>query len=220
MNELIKKPSTRRGGRPSKEQAGLLEDKILDAAAALFFSEGYGAASIEEIARRAQISKRTFYARYEGKAAIFKAVVHRVIQHIRPNNAATDQLFHGKSIEEALRQIARIMLHASMSPESLALYRVMLAEATRFPELALIMNEQGARKEAITRIAELLHREAKMDQPAASFAAEQFIVMVVAAPQRRALGLGKELNKAELDKWANDTVDLFLHGCVAAKGTT
>ena len=36
--------------------------------------------------------------------------------------------------------------------------------------------------------------------------------MVVAAPQRRALGLGQPMTAAELDAWAKDTVDLFLKG--------
>ena len=207
--------SLRRGGRPSKEQAGLIEDKILDAAAALFFSEGYGAASIEVIAQRAQISKRTFYARFENKAALFRAVVRRVIQHVRPPNAATDQLFAGKNLEEILRRIAPIILHASLSPEALSLHRVVLAEATRFPELALIINEQGSRQEAIRRISDLLQQDARaknrtLANPA--FAAEQFLLMVTSGPHRRAMGLGVPMNAQELDAWASDTVDLFLNG--------
>jgi len=210
------KPAPRRGGRPSREEAEKLEDKILDAAASLFFSEGYGAVSIEEIAKRAQISKRTFYARFENKAAIFRAVVHRVILSLRPPNNATDQLFKGASAEEILRRIAPIILKASLTPQALALQRVVLAEAMRFPELAPIMNAEGARQEAIDRIAKLLQHEAKskkhtLTNPA--FLAEQFLFMLTAAPQRHALGLGAPMRAAELDAWAKDTVDLFLNGC-------
>jgi AcrR family transcriptional regulator len=207
--------SPRRGGRPSKEQAGRLEDKILDAATALFFSEGYGAVSIEEIARQAQISKRTFYARFENKAAVFGAVVRRIIGHVRPPQATTDQLFIGNNLEEILRRLAPIILSASLSPETLALHRVVLAEAKRFPELALIINEQGARGEAISRISELLRHEAEKTKRVIanpSFAAEQFLFMLTAAPQRRAMGLGVPMSAAELTVWANDTVDLFLKG--------
>jgi hypothetical protein len=52
------------GGRPSREAAALLRDKILDVATALFLRDGYGAVSIEMIARDARISKRTFYQRF------------------------------------------------------------------------------------------------------------------------------------------------------------
>jgi hypothetical protein len=39
--------------------------------------------------------------------------------------------------------------------------------------------------------------------------------MVVSAPQRRALGLGKRTTGVELDEWPRDAVDLFLNGCRA-----
>jgi TetR/AcrR family transcriptional repressor of mexJK operon len=45
------------------------------------------------------------------------------------------------------------------------------------------------------------------------FVAEEFILMVVTGPQRRALGLGTPLGSAELDRWIADTVTLFLEGC-------
>ena len=209
-------PSPRRGGRPSKEEAGKLEDKILDAAAALFFGEGYGAASIEQIAKNAQISKRTFYARFENKAALFSAVVRRVIQRVRPaDGAATDKLFLGDNIEEILRRIAPVILHGALSPEAVALHRVVQAEAARFPELALIVDKQGARQEAIKRIAALLRDEAIREKRALAdpvFAAEHFLLMLTAGPQRRAMGLGVPMTSPELHEWAMKTVDLFLNG--------
>jgi AcrR family transcriptional regulator len=215
---MLKKTDTpqRRGGRPSREQSALIEERILDAAADVFFNEGYGMASVEEIARRAEISKRTFYARYADKAAAFAAVVHRIVMRIRPDAQATARLFKENPIKDTLRHVAELMLRASLSPEALSLYRVVTAEATRFPELALIMNEQSPRQEAIRRIAALLKTEAKMEATAAAFAAEQFILMVVTSPQRRALGLGRAMTAREIDAWTKNTVDLFLHGCMAA----
>ena len=44
------------------------------------------------------------------------------------------------------------------------------------------------------------------------FAAEQFMQMVVSIPQRRALGIGVPMTPPELEKWAEDTVNLFLSG--------
>ena len=207
---------SRRGGRPSKEEASLIEDKILDAAAALFFSEGYGTTSIEEIARQAHISKRTFYVRYSDKAAIFRAVLHRLINRMRTPANSADRLFAGDDIKEILHRIAPIFLRATLTPEALALHRILVSEALRFPELVMIMNEQGARQEAIRRIAELLQKEADAKQRKlrdAHFAAEQFLQMLTTAPQRRHLGLGVPMTTAEIDAWASATVDLFLQGC-------
>ena len=201
----------RRGGRPSRDEAERLGDTILDVAAALFFAEGYGATSIEKIARRAQISKRTFYHRFPDKAALFDAVVRRIVERLRPPNDAS--LFVGGGLDEILRRLARTILRASLMPEALGLYRVIVAESGRFPELAATVAGQGARQEGIVRIAALLERAVPgIDGEAARFAAAQFMFMVIALPQRRALGMGTPMTDAELDAWADDTVALFLNG--------
>lgn len=209
----VKQTAPRRAGRPPKNETERIRDKILDVATVLFFAEGYGAASIEAIARRARVSKRTIYHRFQDKPAVFRAVVHRIVERLRPPDAA--HLFEGSNLGDILHAIARAVLQASLSPQALSLHRIILAEATRFPELALIVNEQGTRREAITRIAGLLDREKpghKHSSHDMLFAAEQFLQMVIAVPQRRAMGLGKSMGTAELDTWAKATVSLFLRG--------
>ncbi len=203
----------RRGGRPSRERAGEIQDEILDVATTLLLSEGYGATSIEAVAKRARISKRTFYHRFQNKAELFGAVVHRLVERLRPPNDG--QLFEGGAFEDILERIALVVVHAALSPQVLALQRVIIAEATRFPELAAVLNEQGTRREAINRVAAVLERQVRAEQIAlenAQFAAEEFLQMVVAGPQRRALGLGTPLSHDELDRWARDAVRLFLNG--------
>ena len=204
----------RRGGRPSRQAAALLGERILDVATELFLAEGYGATSIEAVARRARISKRTFYHRFPDKAALFGAVVHRIIEGLRP--PAETPLYEGGSLEEVLRRLARLMLRAVLMPMALALNRLMVAEAQRFPELAAIVAREGGRAEVVGQIAAMLEREARagtltIDRPAV--AAEQFLQLVVTLPQRRALGLGTPMSEAELDAWADDCVNLFLNGC-------
>ncbi len=92
----------RRGGRPSRTQSEQLGERILDAATHLFLSVGYGATSIEAVARRARISKRTFYHRFEDKPALFGAVVHRIIDRLRP--PADVPLLEGANLREILER--------------------------------------------------------------------------------------------------------------------
>lgn len=200
----------RSGGRPSRAAAEQLGETILDAATELFLSEGYGVTSIEAVARRARISKRTFYSRFRDKAELFGAVVHRVVERLRPSGDAA--LFEGGSLEEILTRLARLILRAALSPQALALHRVIVAEATRFPELAAAVTDQGGNREAVTRIAALLERGGHPAPVNAAFAAAQFLQMVVALPQRRALGLGTPMTAPELEDWARHTVALFLNG--------
>ena len=205
---------SRRGGRPSKANAAQLAHRIVDAATELFFTLGYGATTIEAVAQRARISKRTFYHRFENKSALFTAVVHRTIEGLRP--PADVPLLHGASLAEILRGLAELILRAALSPPAIALHRLIVAESRRFPKLAAVVTNQGASGEAVRLIAGVLEREARarnLTLDSSTFAAQQFLHMVIALPQRRAMGLGIPMTSAEVDAWARDVVNLFLNGC-------
>ena len=205
---------SRRGGRPSKADAEQLAHRIVDAAAELFFTLGYGATTIEAVAQRARISKRTLYHRFENKSALFSAVVHRTIERLRP--PVDVPWLRGANLPEILRGLADLILRAALSPPAIALHRLIVAESSRFPNLAAVVTNQGASEEAVRLIAGVLKREARagnltLNNP--TFAAQQFLHMVIAVPQRRAMGLGMPMISAEVDSWARDVVNLFLNGC-------
>jgi AcrR family transcriptional regulator len=214
-------PATiRRGGRPSREETARLYRTIIDVATASFLENGYGATSIDAIARQARISKRTFYHRFHDKAELFGAVVHDIVTQLYPSEATDTvglaKLFIGTDLEEILLRLAQYALRAVLSPKAIALHRMIISEAPRFPELAAAAAGEGTRQVAIQHIAALLERERKagrigFDQP--QFAAEQFLHMVVSLPQRRAMGLGVAMSDADLQAWGRLTVRLFLDGC-------
>jgi AcrR family transcriptional regulator len=200
-----------RGGRPSRQQAAQLGERILNAATHLFLSHGYGATSIEAVARRARISKRTFYHRFPDKPGLFVAVVHRIIEGLRP--PADIPLLEG-DLREVLRRLAGLILHAALSPQAIALNRMIVAESGRFPQLAAVTT--GATEEAIRLIVGILEGEVRAKRLALAnptFAAQQFLYMIIALPQRRAMGFGAPMASAEIDAWAGDVVNLFLNGC-------
>jgi len=204
----------RRGGRPSREEAAQLGEHILDIATGLFLEHGYGATSIEAVARRARISKRTFYDRFADKPALFGAVLHRIVDRLRP--PANVPLVMGAELRENLERLAGMIVRAALSPQAIALHRLIVGESGRFPKLAAVVAAEGGTAEAVQLIAGLLERDAHtgrlaLDDPV--FAAEQFLYMVMAIPQRRAAGLGMAMAQAELDAWARKTVSLFLNGC-------
>ncbi len=180
----------------------------------MLLAEGYSRTSVEAIAKRARISKRTFYHRFRGKPELFEAVVRRLVQHWRaPFDALLDQP-RTVTLEQLLTQTAKQILSAALSPQALALHRLILSEAPRFPELARVMNEHGA-GQGVLQIAGILEAEMRAGRLGAMdprFAAEQFLHLVLSGPQRRALGLGKPLAPRELQRWMFDTVRLFLAG--------
>jgi TetR/AcrR family transcriptional regulator, mexJK operon transcriptional repressor len=205
--------AVRKSGRPPRADALKLRARILQVATELFLEEGYGSTSIEAVASRAGISKRTFYDRFDHKAALFAAVVHYIIEHIRP--PASVPLLAGASLREILRRLAGLILTAALSPQAIALHRLVTGESSRFPELASAVEKDGGQAEATTLIAGLLSRElpkVKLSPASQEFAAQQFIYMVVAVPQRRATGFGTPMTPVELELWADKAVTLFLEG--------
>jgi len=203
-----------RGGRPSREESGRLADRILIAATTLFLAEGYGATSIEQVAREARVSKRTFYARFEDKAALFGAVLHRIVEGLRP--AAPIPLVEGADLAANLQRLAELILRAALSPQAIAVHRLIIGESARFPALAAAVNRNAATEEGVAMIASLLEREARAGTMAlddAHFAARHFLYMVITIPQRVAMGLDKPMTEAELRQWPRKAVTLFLEGC-------
>jgi TetR/AcrR family transcriptional regulator, mexJK operon transcriptional repressor len=203
----------RKGGRPLHADALKLRAKILEIATDLFLEQGYGSTSIEAVAAHAGVSKRTFYVRFDDKAALFAAVVHRIIENIRP--PANVPLLAGPNLDEILRRLAGLILQAALSPQAIALHRLVTGESSRFPELAIAVENDGGQAEAIALIAGLLTRELpriRLSLKNQAFAAQQFIYMVVAVPQRRATGFGTPMTQAELELWADNAVKLFLDG--------
>jgi AcrR family transcriptional regulator len=191
-----------------------LRDRILEAATELFLMEGYASTSIEAVATRAGISKKTFYHRFDDKAALFAAVVHRIIEQIRPPPEVP--LLQGVRLDEILRRLAGIILRAALSPQAIALHRLVVAESVRFPNLVQAVHQDPASQEAIALIGDLLARElprARLTIELRRFAAAQFLHMVATVPQRRRMGQGSPMTPKELQTWARDTVNLFLNGC-------
>jgi TetR/AcrR family transcriptional repressor of mexJK operon len=209
------------GGRPSHAAALELRDRILEVATELFLTEGYGSTSIEAVAGRAGISKRTFYHRFDDKAALFAAVVHRIIEKARPPPGVP--LLEGTTLQEILRRLAGLLLRAALSPQAIALHRLVTAESVRFPNLVRAVYDEGWVQQATTLIGDLLSRELRdprLTVELRSFAAEQFLHVVVALPQRRIMGLGVPMTPGEIDAWADNAVNLFLNGCRGLSGAS
>jgi TetR/AcrR family transcriptional repressor of mexJK operon len=191
-----------------------LSERILDVATDLFLTEGFGATTIEAVAARAGISKRTFYHRFRDKSALFGEVVHRIISRIRPPPEVP--LLLGSSLRDILRRLAGLILQAALAPQAIALHRLVTAESARFPALVRAIYDEGWSQESSVLIGDLLARELRgpgLTAGLREFAAEQFVQMVVSGPQRRAVGLGEPMTAKELSDWADKVVGLFLEGC-------
>eukprot|EP01035_Chromulina_nebulosa_P011284 gene11284-15106_t len=107
--------------------------QVLDAAGDLFMAQGYGAVSMEAVARAAGVSKATLYAHFASKDALFASIVAEACERntLVADNFPTDV----EDIEAALVAIGGRVLRFLLQPRTLAIYRVAVAESARFPEL-------------------------------------------------------------------------------------
>jgi AcrR family transcriptional regulator len=121
-----------RAGRPPKEQAEALGDHVVAVADALFIRHGYGATSMATVAAQARVGKQTLYRRFPDKAALFREVVRRRLDAMMP---ATDGSGECDPMA-ALKEMGRRALGIVLDTEFLRLYRIIIAEALPFPELA------------------------------------------------------------------------------------
>lgn len=114
---------------------------VIDAAERIFLDLGYANASMDGIAAEAGVSKRTVYNHFAGKAELFQAVVGRLyagLQEVQRRGLPLD-----RPPEEVLAEFARDLLVHLRRPEMLGLFRLIVAERPRFPELGLAFTSGG-----------------------------------------------------------------------------
>ena len=203
----------RHGGRPSRQASAHLTEDIVDRATALFLRSGFEAISIDTIVAEAAISKRTFYARFNGKADLFTAVVVRFVEK---RMAQLDTVTAGSGpLKLRLEAIACEILRLASEPDTIALDRVATAEVGRFPELGRILYDFAVPRAAgaIEKILDQACANGELDPLDTHHAAEHFLYAVIVGPMRLvALGVeGRRLSGARL-KRLRRSVELFLEG--------
>lgn len=150
-----------RFGRPPKERAGEVEERILDAARKVFLERGFEGASVDEIAEVARSGKPTIYARFANKRALFTAVVMRDVVS-RIEQFAT-VLPTDAGAQERLVTAGVAMLDWALSSERMGMMRLAVAEVRRFPDLASTVS-QTARERGIELAARFLGETAQSSE--------------------------------------------------------
>jgi TetR/AcrR family transcriptional repressor of mexJK operon len=138
-----------RTAKPLEERVrGRLDEdrlaELLGIAAEVFITKGFEAASTNEIAKRSNSSKGTFYSRFPTKEDLFLAVIEHRMQTVL--HAVTSSLPQGLPMKEALRQFGQSFIQVALSKEQIALVRLIGMEAERFPTLGQRFFEIGPKR--------------------------------------------------------------------------
>jgi TetR/AcrR family transcriptional regulator, mexJK operon transcriptional repressor len=184
---------------------------ILVGASRVFAEDGYEGASMSHIAREAGVSKGTLYNYFDSKAELFTAYVAQECAQALP------KVFDGAEPDgepaEVLRGIGLRIMRMMLSPLGVSTYRVVVAEAGKFPELARAFYEAGPAR-AIKHLSGWLSEQAsrgrlELDDP--DFAAEQFFALCqTRLALLRRLRIVETADEAEITRIVDAAVTMFL----------
>jgi len=159
--------SGRRRGRPKVASDAVQRAAVVAAAHHLFVSDGYGGTTMDTVAARCRMSKRTLYRLFPGKADLFAAVVEAHRQTMLALPGDYDHL----PLDAALAAIFRIDISDEEELERRGLFRLVMVERHAFPELDRMLIHHGAERAhaELTRwlAARAAQGEIVLDEPAA-----------------------------------------------------
>ncbi len=126
------RPSRRKQARPGE---------LLAAALDLFVEKGYAATRVEEVARRAGVSKGTLFLYFASKEELFKAVVRENISGRFPQWSSELDSFPG-STSDLLRHAMAAWWARVGDTKASGISKLMMSEASNFPELAVFYHHE------------------------------------------------------------------------------
>lgn len=186
-------------------------EQILEAATRVFLDCGFGNASMDGIAAAAGVSKQTIYSHFAGKDALFGAIVRdkcdQLLGAMSPPEGEWDDP------EEVLRDVARRFYYLVLAPDNMAHFRAIIAESSRFPELARVFYDSGPRLAADNLAAYLTEMDRRkillIGDPLRT--ARLFFGMLRGDLYfRQVLGIAAEPSAEDIEQSVSEAVQVFL----------
>ncbi|WP_298969059.1 TetR/AcrR family transcriptional regulator [uncultured Roseobacter sp.] len=186
-------------------------DQVLEGARRVFMADGFEGASVDEIARVANVSKATLYSYFPDKRLLFLEVATTECQ--RQSRDALDSIDMEAEPREVLQQTGQHFLRFITSKFGQQIFRICVAESDRFPELGQKFYNSGP---AVFRaeMAAYFDRAVARGQLRIEdriLAADQFGELCKADVWPRLIfGMTKVVTPAEIDRVVNGAVRTFM----------
>ncbi len=189
--------------------------QILDAAVGEFQERGFAGASMDRIAARANVSKRTVYNHFDSKDALFRAILDIMGAEA---DAALELTFDpSAALEPQLHALGWTEGKLLTSASFMRLARMVVGETMRDPALAAEMNARMEKISIFREFMEAAHAGGAIEAADPGIAAEQFLGMIKAQAFWPVVFSGEVVSKAEMEKIIRTTVAVFMKSYASEK---
>ena len=204
----------KRSSRPRWQgRRGAGRAEMVAAARSGFVERGFAATKLEEVARRAGVTKGTVYLYFDSKDALFKAVVRETIVPCIAQGEALAKAHTGPA-RELFETLVRAWWNMIGETELSGIPKLMMAEAVNFPDLARFYYD-----EVVTRGHRLMASVLERGIASGEFRAVEvpLVVRLVMAPLLHAAQWRHSFalctrEPFDVARYVDTHIDLFLNG--------
>src|SRR5580700_4731975 len=118
--------------------------QIMEGAREVFLAQGFDAASMDAIARKAGVSKGTLYVYFDSKEQLFEAIAHEACAAQAEGVFSFDPADH--DVETVLTRLGRSFVKFFCRPGAMSPLRTVIGISERMPEIGRTFYETGPAK--------------------------------------------------------------------------
>ncbi len=141
---------------PQMAEESAKRRQIVEGARQIFLAHGFDAASMNDIAKAAGVSKGTLYVYFQNKEQLFEAIVHEECQVHAENTFDLDPA--NRDVEAVLNRLGCAYIEFLCRPAKASALRTVIAIADRMPEIGKVFYETGPAV-GISRLADYLRAQ-------------------------------------------------------------
>ncbi|MBK8440356.1 MAG: TetR/AcrR family transcriptional regulator [Rhodobacter sp.] len=186
-------------------------DQVLDGARRVFLRDGFDGASVDDIAREAEVSKATLYSYFPDKRLLFTEICNVECRHQAEDAEAS--MDYTASVEAQLTFAAERIAGFLMSDFGRNMFRLVVAEGARFPDLArqFYRNGPGLIHDRLVHHMRHMVQKGALKIDDFDLAADQFAQLCKAHIHEKLIfGLADEIKPADVTKSVQGAVEMFM----------
>lgn len=206
-SEKVGRSESRRGRPRSADK----NSAILQAAGELFMVGGFERTSMDEVARRAGVSKQTVYSHFQNKERLFSACIRQTVADYFPADPIAWSA--DRSAAETLRMIGRQYLRLIMSADAINMFRMIIGAGDDREKIARLFFGAGIKplSEDIRAYLSRANEAGDLTIPCVDRACRQLAALLRGEYFLKCtLGIIPPLTDSEIDRHVEECIDAFV----------